>query len=110
MTAFGATGSMLGTSRHFAASSDTRAHGALSLLMLSSVEQALTVARPIREAGSPPGGWHRSAYDGSGFKIGKSRYEPVKQPFHGSSTKSARPSQLAHEGVRSSRPCRQSGS
>jgi hypothetical protein len=40
MTAFGATGRMPGTSRHFAASSDTRAHGALSLLMLSSVEEA----------------------------------------------------------------------
>jgi hypothetical protein len=37
MTAFGATGRMLGTSRHFAASSDTRAHGALSLLMLSTL-------------------------------------------------------------------------
>jgi hypothetical protein len=44
---------MAGTSQYFAASNDTRAHGALSLLMLSSVEEALTVARLMREAGSP---------------------------------------------------------
>jgi hypothetical protein len=45
----GATGRMAGTSQYFAASNDTRAHGALSLLMLSSVEEALTVARLMRE-------------------------------------------------------------
>jgi hypothetical protein len=39
---------MAGTSQYFAASNDTRAHGALSLLMLSSVEAALTVARLMR--------------------------------------------------------------
>ena len=49
----GATGRMAGTSQYFAASNDTRAHGALSLLMLSSVEEALTVARLMREAGPP---------------------------------------------------------
>ena len=35
----GATGRMAGTSQYFAASNDTRAHGALSLLMLSSVRR-----------------------------------------------------------------------
>ena len=33
--------------------SQPQTHGALSLLMLSSVEEALTVARLMREAGSP---------------------------------------------------------
>ena len=51
MTALVLQAALAGTSQYFAASNDTRAHGALSLLMLSSVEEALTVARLMRGGG-----------------------------------------------------------